>query len=169
MVSIGIWYIAVGNVGELGEGTEREGFEPNKSLHSSSNATPWTARPTNNGANLVAGARKAAYSKPNNIGFPIPIYLSMWGSLPLDMQYSWVYPRIHLGINSSKRSTNILGRLWHCTPFGSVPSGGEGAWIGIKRGGARSSNCMQKKVQGSIYSILRQTITWTIHRTHELD
>ena len=42
MVSIGIWYIAIGNVYELGEGTEREGFEPsvNKSLHSSSNATP---------------------------------------------------------------------------------------------------------------------------------
>lgn len=41
-VSIGILYMAVGNVGELGKGTEREGFEPpvNKSLHSSSNATP---------------------------------------------------------------------------------------------------------------------------------
>ena len=26
MVSIGIWYIAVGNLGELGEGTEREGL-----------------------------------------------------------------------------------------------------------------------------------------------
>ena len=35
------------NVGELRE-TEREGFEPsvNKSLHSSSNATPWTTRPS---------------------------------------------------------------------------------------------------------------------------
>ena len=34
-------FIVVGNVGELTE-TEREGFEPsvNKSLHSSSNATP---------------------------------------------------------------------------------------------------------------------------------
>lgn len=43
-----IWYIAVSNIGELGEGTEREGFEPsvNKSLHSSSNATPWTTRPS---------------------------------------------------------------------------------------------------------------------------
>ena len=42
-----IWYIVVGNVGELTE-TEREGFEPsvNKSLHSSSNATPWTTRPS---------------------------------------------------------------------------------------------------------------------------
>ena len=147
MVSIGIWYIAVGNVGELGEGTEREGFEPNKSLHSSSNATPWTARPTNNGANLVAGARKAAYSKPNKIGFPIPIYLSMWGSLPLAMQFS---PR--LSPNPPR----------HCTPFVSVPSGG-GAWIRIKGRGARSSNCLQKKVQGSIYSILRSTVMWTIH------
>lgn len=35
-------YISVSNVRDLGEGTEREGFEPsvNKSLHSSSNATP---------------------------------------------------------------------------------------------------------------------------------
>lgn len=43
-----IWYSAVSNIGELGEGTEREGFEPsvNKSLHSSSNATPWTTRPS---------------------------------------------------------------------------------------------------------------------------
>lgn len=40
--------IAVSNIGKLGEGTEREGFEPpvNKSLHSSSNATPWTTRPS---------------------------------------------------------------------------------------------------------------------------
>lgn len=38
----------VWSIGELGEGTEREGFEPsvNKSLHSSSNATPWTTRPS---------------------------------------------------------------------------------------------------------------------------
>lgn len=42
-----IWYIVFSNVGELRE-TEREGFEPsvNKSLHSSSNATPWTTRPS---------------------------------------------------------------------------------------------------------------------------
>lgn len=38
----------VWSIGELGEDTEREGFEPsvNKSLHSSSNATPWTTRPS---------------------------------------------------------------------------------------------------------------------------
>ena len=42
-----IWYIVILNVDELRK-TEREGFEPsvNKSLHSSSNATPWTARPS---------------------------------------------------------------------------------------------------------------------------
>lgn len=40
--------IVVSNIGELAQGTEREGFEPpvNKSLHSSSNATPWTTRPS---------------------------------------------------------------------------------------------------------------------------
>lgn len=48
MVSIVIWYITVSNIGTFGKGTEREGFEPsvNKSLHSSSNATPWTTRPS---------------------------------------------------------------------------------------------------------------------------
>lgn len=46
-IVIWIWYIVIGNVGDSIE-TEREGFEPsvNKSLHSSSNATPWTTRPS---------------------------------------------------------------------------------------------------------------------------
>lgn len=46
-VSIAIWSSVVSQIGLLSEGTEREGFEPsvNKSLHSSSNATPWTTRP----------------------------------------------------------------------------------------------------------------------------
>lgn len=48
MLSIAIWGITVSNIGPVGKGTEREGFEPsvNKSLHSSSNATPWTTRPS---------------------------------------------------------------------------------------------------------------------------
>lgn len=33
MVSIGIWYIEVGNVGDLGEGMKREGIEPSKQKH----------------------------------------------------------------------------------------------------------------------------------------
>ena len=41
-VSIAIYSVLVNKTGLLSEGTEREGFEPsvNKSLHSSSNATP---------------------------------------------------------------------------------------------------------------------------------
>lgn len=40
--------LLVSKISELDEGTEREGFEPsvNKSLHSSSNATPSTTRPS---------------------------------------------------------------------------------------------------------------------------
>ena len=38
----------VSKIGKLGEGKEREGFEPSvsKSLHSSSSATPSTTRPS---------------------------------------------------------------------------------------------------------------------------
>ena len=54
----------VGDVGELGVGTEREGFEPsvNKSLHSSSNATPWTTRPPFLHNNYDPGTERIASS-----------------------------------------------------------------------------------------------------------